>query len=372
MTIDMTTLADRVSMRVRVANWHHANDSHTWPSTKERALRLGRVGPRLGTGFATLDGDTRGGLSVGHFVVIGGAPGACKTGKLMNLAHNYARGGIPVAILAADESADGLLVRLGQLDGLNRERLEEGEVDEKYNLARMVDSMPLLLVDADESGATLEDVSEALASMRRGDEPSVLLVDSLQTVRASGTESADSPRARIDAAVAAAKHAAKADRHLVIATSEVSRGAYRSRNASEQVEDLAAFKESGGVEYGATLCLVLRSVSGEPDLIDVTVPKNRLGPKTGFRMRFDFSRARLTEVDAPVGDGATVEAKFERVRRDVLEVVRTRPDLRSANRIVRAVGATRTHVLEAIKELEEEKLLVRVDGFFRPGDGASS
>ena len=53
----------------------------------------------------------------------------------------------------------------------------------------------MLLVDGDlHDDATIEDVSEEIA-LRRGDRPSVLIVDSVQTARARGSQLA-TPRDR--------------------------------------------------------------------------------------------------------------------------------------------------------------------------------
>ena len=77
----------------------------------------------------------------------------------------------------------------------------------------------------------------------------MLVVDSVQTCRAFGTDIADNPRARADLVMASFKRVARKLKHIVIATSEVSRGWYR--NSNDRIDPLAAFKESGGIEYAA-------------------------------------------------------------------------------------------------------------------------
>jgi KaiC/GvpD/RAD55 family RecA-like ATPase len=236
--------------------------SSKWLTPTERARHIGGTGTRLPTGIETLDRATRGGPSSGKLLVIGGAPGAGKTTLVVQVGRHYTQQGHAVAILAADEDADGLLIRWGQSEGIERDTLEMGMEESRARLAELLADKPkLLLVDADEDGATVEDVAERLAEIAAGG-VGVLILDSIQTLRTRRSETADSPRARIDEVIATLKRAAKERGFLVLATCELSRGAYRSQNAADRIDDLAAFKESGGIEYGATTLLVLRSVKG--------------------------------------------------------------------------------------------------------------
>jgi KaiC/GvpD/RAD55 family RecA-like ATPase len=263
---------------------------------------LGSAGPRLTTGFATFDAACRGGLPMQRVVVVGGAPGAAKTTTVAQWALRWATQGVPVAFLAADEEAGGILVRWGQACGLSLDDLEAGSAATKAKLTHELDALSLDLVDSEDASEsiTIERVSTELAAKRGAGHSSVLIVDSIQMAKAIGTESIDSPRERIDAVVKALKRAAKRDGHLVIVTSELARAAYRGDN---EINPLAAFKESGSIEYGVGTALVLRTVDGEPSLIDVSIPKNRIGrsadAKRPFRMRLDFARATLTEVALP-------------------------------------------------------------------------
>src|SRR5262249_51188956 len=130
--------------------------------------------------------------------------------------------------------------------------------------------------------------------------PGVLIVDSIQTARTDTSGSADSVRSRIDDVVKTCKQAAKTFGHAVIVTSELSRASYRNKAQADQIEDLAAFKESGGIEYAGTVLLVLRNPKGSGGMVDVTMPKNRLGfERPDFRLQLDPARATLREVPMP-------------------------------------------------------------------------
>ncbi len=336
-----------------------------WRTPAERAATLGGALVRIPTGLPTLDKATRGGPQAGRVVIFGGAPGAGKTTLACDLAHGLARRGVPIAILAADEDADGLLVRFGQREGFAREQLEEGDPVTRERFAERVGALPLLLVDADEDNALVEDLVEEFVQ-RHPAGPRVLIVDSIQTVRCSGSADADGPRARIDLVIGALKRAAKAHGLLVIATCELARGAYRSKNAADQIDDLAAFKESGGIEYGAALLLVLRSVADSPGMVDVSMPKNRMGQKLPFRLALDFARASFSEVQVEAKEAERPGAQHEGVKRKVREYIGPNPDVPGADVLGRKLGLRLADVRAAVKDMLATSELVNAGTPNRP------
>lgn len=294
----------------------------------ERVRALAQLGPvvRLPTDLPTFDNACRGGIPTRRLMVLGGAPGAGKTSLATFLGWRWAKYGVPVAFLAVDEGPEGVLTRIAQLEGLDANRFEERDPETLEMLAQIVEETPLVIVDADDPAGTVEGVAAMLAKYDE-DLPRVLIVDSLQTVRASGTEEADSPRERVDAVVRAAKAARDRYGFLVIATCELARGSYRSRNVAETINDLAAFKESGGIEYAAQTALVLRSVPDEASLIDVTVPKNRALRRDGFRLRLDHRTTAFAEVEAEAmpasaPGGSTISRARSQARGDAEHLAR--------------------------------------------------
>jgi replicative DNA helicase len=340
-----------------------------WLTASERASAVGGQTDQIATGFATLDEAVRGGLRTGKLVAFGGAPGAGKTTWAMQLAWRWALQGIHVAVLAADEDADGLLIRVGQACGFTREDLEAGNPSARAFFAQQLAKHDnFVLVDTDETGATLEEVSADLKRRAAG-RPSVLIADSIQTARTAGSLEADGPRARIDAVVAALKRAAKVDGHLIIATCELARGAYRSQNAADRIDDLASFKESGGIEYGVTTAFVLRSVPTEEGiangLVDVSMPKNRQGTKKAFRMKLDFARATFSEVELPPKAEQGGPSRIEQVKERIIDVIaKSVVPIKSRNEIVRRSKSTKKHGLVAIDEAIDEGRIAQLDGQF--------
>ncbi len=326
---------------------------------RARALRVRGPVRRVPSGIATLDKACRGGFAMPRLVVVGGAPGAGKTALVVWLALTLAQTGVQVVILAVDEGADDVLLRLALLLGLDVERLEAGDSSEWDRLESMLAPLPIALLDGDD-GWTIETASAHLAAAAKG-APGVLVVDSAQTADAEGTAKADSPRARADAVVKSLKHVVRSNPFLVLATSELARGAYRSRNNAERISDISAFKESGAIEYAAQTALVLRSVPDGGGKVEVSIPKNRGGRKLDFFLEID-DRTRVREVQ---GDEAPdlEQSRADETREDaekVLYVIASKPGLHGKTHLraaMRASGVSmgNDRVDAALERLLDEK-----------------
>jgi KaiC/GvpD/RAD55 family RecA-like ATPase len=297
----------------------------------------------------TIDAGHRGGFRSGRRVFVAGAPGAGKTTLVINWAVDWARGGTPTVILACDESVEELLIRIGQMLGLDRDALERAEVATLDRLRAELNGIPMLQILDGDDGATVETAVDAAtaAAAKAG----VVVVDSIQTARAAGTDEATSPRARIDAVVIAIRRASRQGVTMVV-TSEVSRGAYRQRDPSERIEDLAAAKESGSIEYAAQTLLVLRPVPDRTGEIDVAVAKNRGGDRAPMRLVLDFARARAVETVRPAGEaepGDQLAADMEHVR----EVLRKHPGIAGQEALVAQLGMQAARGRRAVKAVTD-------------------
>jgi KaiC/GvpD/RAD55 family RecA-like ATPase len=300
---------------------------------------------RMATGLPTLDTACRGGLGVPRLVVVGGAPGAGKTSLCVWLGWQWARGGATVGMLAIDEGPEGIVKRVSQLEGLDLGKLEGADEAERETLAGRLDALPMLAGDESE---TIEQFCSRLreyASRRQGlAQPGVLIVDSAQTARVERGEYAADVRTRVGLVVQAAKRAAHTHGWLVLLTSELARAAYRSQASADETNPLAAFKESGAVEYGAETALVLRNVAGGDGAIDVTVAKNRGYLKEAFRLEMDRQSTAFREVELPAAGArsrkpaASVEDDGAEVRRALLE----RPGIAGTAKLRAALRARET------------------------------
>jgi hypothetical protein len=351
--------------------------ARTIPPTPSALVRatIGRPEYHVPTGIASLDRATRGGPIAGRVMVIGGAPDAGKTSLQVQIVVHAARRGHPSMLLAVDEDPMGLLYRVGQsLGGLALEDLERDVPGAREALARLLDDEVPLLRVVDGSEATVEEAAEQLESLARNapaDRPPVFGLDSLQTARVRGVSPVASHRERVDAVTGALRGLARRG-WLPIATSELSRAAYRSRDVRERIDPLAAFKESGSIEYAAGLALVLSSVEDEALLVDVTIAKNKRGSREPFRLERSPSRATYREVAiAPDrDDDERASEVYAATVGKVLQVIRGTRGLVSANDVVRAMkeahmGSRRKAVQEAYRELLEQGRIGLIDGGLR-------
>lgn len=322
-------------------------------SPAERALRLSSAGVRLTTGLPGIDKATRGGLMLRKLVAIGGAPGAGKTALAIQLAYRWLSEGIHVGVLAADEDADALLIRFGQLAGLNRELLEDGDPKERARLAEWCKGVPLILADGDDQ-ETIIRVSLDLQTAAKG-LPSVLIADSIQTVKPGPMlpNGADI-RTRVNVVVTTLKAAART--HLVITTSELSKAAYRSKAQADNISSLSAFKESGDIEYGVGMAIVLTKRPGVDGVVDAVVAKNRMGQgQPEIVLKLDALTSEVAEID-PKEAGLSDPLHF--LKSEILDIIEAEGGAPIArNTLCGRIGGRRQTILQSVRELLIAKVL---------------
>lgn len=327
--------------------------------TLEERLRGRRnMGPRIATGIDALDVLLRGGIRPQQVMVIGGAPGAGKTTLGVQFARFMARAGVAVAWLAIDEESAGIDARNLESTGIPRDLAEEPDDETIISAGAEFGPLPWLMLD----DATVEDAFVQLAK-RYPDHQRAVFVDSIQTAWTSTSGAIPSIRERVSDVIQTAKRYARQDatRAAVFLTSELARGAYRSRNASEQIDDLAAFKESGAIEYQGHVLLVLRTDPEDAAAVTVTVPKNRIGRRGTFGLRLDFASATFRHRDLPVAPSAS----HGELSRRVLAVLRETPDV-SGSVVVARTGARRQDVYTAIEDLHVRGLIENTGSDKRP------
>jgi 5S rRNA maturation endonuclease (ribonuclease M5)/archaellum biogenesis ATPase FlaH len=322
---------------------------------------------RLPTGIPSLDDSMRGGLPAQRLVVVGGAPGVGKTGVVTRLGYQWARSGVPVGMLCADEGPEGIVDRVALYLACKRELLDAGDVTEWARLATEVQNLPL---DLDPGDATIDAMAARVRS-RAGDGPGVLIVDSIQTCRADLDEGDRSDRrGEIDRVVRALKRVVATHRLLVLATCELSRAFYRTPALAAQLNPLAAFKESGSIEYAAQTAIVLTTPKGRSDVIDAAVPKNRGYIKRPFRLSLHadltFHETELPTDDEPAPD-PDQPAELDRDVERVCRVLQGRPGL-AGKAALRAELRAQGHAMASGRvDAAVARLRVREPG--EPDDG---
>jgi archaellum biogenesis ATPase FlaH len=288
-----------------------------YPSEILRAL-IGAPEPvRLVTSIPTLDASLRGGIIMPRFVVIGGPPGSGKTGLSAYIAHQGNLAGHPCAWYAADEEPGGIVDRKAQAVGIPKHQIESRDEVGLERAAERLEALPFALFDQDAGHCLDHAIAWLNEQSKRLQKPGLLIVDSLQTLIIAGHED-DEPRMRINANIAAIKPVSTVHGHLVIATSEVARGAYRNRDNAANTDPLASGKESGSIEYSAQTYMMLRTVRDNEALVDVLVAKNRAGKKSSFRLRLDGVDYSEVPCDAEYEGGS--RARVHHVDDDADEV----------------------------------------------------
>lgn len=259
------------------------------------------------TGFRTLDEACGGGLLVPRRVIFIGAPGSGKTAVVMTCGRRYAVDGhYYIGVHAIDEDDDDLTVRLAQMAGYTVAQCEGRAPELLEEIATALEALPVTFYD----GAwTVEEATADVA--RRAQEAKaipVYIVDSVQTVRSEGSLEAKSSREVVEANVRAIRYATTAHKLLTLATSEANRNSYRSEDAAEQTNDMAAGAESRVIEFSAQTLVMLRTPKGHADHVHATVPKNRRGrSQFEFYLRLERDRHELSECADPTADPEQVQ-----------------------------------------------------------------
>ena len=324
------------------------------------------------TGIETLDEATTGGPVYGTRWFIAGAPDAGKTALLVQIAHTMAERGVMAGLLAVDEEPGDMLTRFVQRVGHSRQSCEVRSGPDLDQIEAKLAHLPLRLYDATWTvEAAAEDLARAAeqAGMR-----AMLGVDSIQTVRCEAELDAKREVSTVDAISSRAmalRYVASHHRMIVIATSEMNRGAYRSKKADENVDDMAAAKGSGAIEYQARVLVTLRSEEG--GRVKVTLPKNKHqnpGSDAGrepFCLKLDRYTQWLEEVEAPADGMDEADGAIARTLDDaaaVAVVLARKPglgkrELRAELRAHHAMG--RERVDAALAMLDESVVM-------RPGE----
>jgi len=264
---------------------------------------------------------------------------------------------VAVAWLAIDEEPAGIDARRLQALGVHRDVAEEPDDTTVALAERELAHLPFEVFE----DATVEDVFEAMAE-KYPNQPRAVFFDSLQTVRTRTSGSIDSIRERINDVVFTAKRYSRmaATRAMVFFTSELSRGAYRSKNSEDRIEDMAAFKESGAIEYGGHVLLVLRTAEGDASITHVSVPKNRTGRKGQFALKLNFESATFSPVELEQTDGAD---PLEGIRAEIVFELKGEGFV-SLGDLVKRIKRNKQNTLKALASLVESQIIVKRDGAY--------
>jgi len=351
------------------------------------------LGPRVATGFRSLDKWMGGGIPCGTLAVLLAPPNVGKSSLAAHLAHVMeADSGCACVYFAADEAARGIYLRIGQMMGFEREDLEaEGDFGAARRAAyaeRARDpSRKLAIINPYVDGASTVEAAHAALLDFAADRPRVMFVDSLQAASFDVDAGVDIVRERIDARLKQCVGIARTGTSVVL-ISEMPRAAYANRTGSADRDPIAGGKESGGIEFRADLQLTLKPVQGQRGFVDLSVDKNRITPikHVSLRLRQDFCSAAFSEVMLPHASTPTKDerdaaadaqrdarqfAKLVDAERKVLDAVRAVAALRTMGDVVAATSARKQDVHRAIRALELRGELTKAGGVYAVAGSAA-
>lgn len=264
----------------------------------------------LDTGFAHLNRVING-LGAGLYV-LAAVPSAGKTTFAKQIADTVVERHPDAACLfvSLEQSKGELRVKtLARLSGVENRDLQRGRLDTSSPAwKRVVEAKEVFADFADrlqvmegDSLTTVDRVRLAAIQLRQKTEAARLLivVDYLQVLPAD--KDFREPRQRVDFVVSELRRLARDLDAPVIAISAMSRTAYRDAK-------LDAFKESGGIEYGADVALIMANdpdkATGEEHYLGVMrrwrkvfldVVKNRNGERARIEIKFFPAVSRFSE-----------------------------------------------------------------------------
>ena len=139
-------------------------------------------------------------------------------------------------------------------------------------------------------------LESVLAALRDGEHgPGLLVLDYLQMLRLADGEPAENKRLELDSIMGQLRNIADAGAGI-LAVSAVSRGKSSTGSSYSSGLNLASFKDSGGVEYGADSCWILHKGgdnsegAGLDGLMVCECVKNRHGEPVSLPVIFDRGR----------------------------------------------------------------------------------
>lgn len=282
----------------------------------ERPVRA--YGYRLG--FSGLDQYIDDGVAPGDTIILGGEGDAGKTQFLLQSCNSLRSQGVAVVWVAADEERERIALRQAQtLLGLKRGELSEAatftdacstkirlrkDIREKLKEIRK-NWGPIAYVDDPMLDRTAE---QCIREFKAKGLEVALAVDSTQTV--SVTNAPADRRQQVDAVVARWRVLCRSTETLCIglASSETGREFYKG--AKQRPTNLmAAFKESGSIEYAARFAVVLEPGDDET-CVTAHIVKNKLGGRKGI---VEFNRTpgllAITDSNKPVKTKAETAAE---------------------------------------------------------------
>jgi replicative DNA helicase len=259
----------------------------------EMAEELNRQGSEvtgLSTGFRDLDRKLAG-LHPTNLLIVAARPGMGKSTLALNIAQNVAIADEPVAIFSLEMSREEVVTRmlcsLGRIDSqkLRTGRLTEADFTKMSNAASVLYKKPIYVDDS--PSLTVTEIRAKCRRMRRRPGLSLVVVDYLQLMQASGGENRQQEIATISRNL---KHLARELNVPIIAASQLNRALEAREDKRPRLGDL---RESGSIEQDADVVMfIYRNEYYYPEaqdtkgIAEVNIAKHRQGAVGRVEMTF--------------------------------------------------------------------------------------
>jgi len=249
----------------------------------------------LATGFVDLDKKLAG-LQKANLVVIAGRPAMGKSSLAMNIATNAAAAGEPVALFSLEMSKEEIVQRIlssvGKVDSM---KLRSGQLGPLWQ--RVVDAAgrmyqaPIFIDDS--PIVTITDIRAKCRRLKRKKGLSLVVVDYIQLMEASGHENRQQEIAQISRNL---KNLARELEVPIMAMSQLNRSLESREDKRPRLSDL---RESGSIEQDADVVMfIYRHEYYHPEdqekkgIAEVIVAKHRAGSTGPVEMTFqpEFTR----------------------------------------------------------------------------------
>ena len=249
----------------------------------------------LATGFFDLDKKLAG-LQPANLVVIAGRPAMGKSSLALNIATNAAATGEPVAIFSLEMSKEEIVQRIlssvGKVDSM---KLRSGQLGALWQ--RIVDAAgrmykaPIYIDDS--PIVTVTDIRAKCRRLKRKKGLSLIVVDYIQLMEATGSENRQQEIAQISRNL---KNLARELDVPIIAMSQLNRSLEGREDKRPRLSDL---RESGSIEQDADVVMfIYRHEYYHPEdqekkgIAEVIVAKHRAGSTGPVEMTFqpEFTR----------------------------------------------------------------------------------
>jgi len=249
----------------------------------------------LATGFVDLDKKLAG-LQKANLVIVAGRPSMGKSSLAMNIATNAAAAGEPVALFSLEMSKEEIVQRIlssvGKVDSM---KLRSGQLGALWQ--RVVDAAgrmyqaPIYIDDS--PIVTVTDIRAKCRRLKRKKGLSLIVVDYIQLMEASGHENRQQEIAQISRNL---KNLARELEVPIMAMSQLNRSLESREDKRPRLSDL---RESGSIEQDADVVMfIYRHEYYHPEdqekkgIAEVIVAKHRAGSTGPVEMTFqpEFTR----------------------------------------------------------------------------------